>query len=1088
MDDNASERDAPISTSEAQRPDHAHIPVEIPRPRDISLKIAATDSPIFRANLHTYEDDLEELSKWLDQFSKGLRTLLEDGTSMNESVKLVIVQASKTVSIQEFDTERLNVTLKTFSEAMMDMHACKTKLLKDAGAKLLFPISQLLGDDIKDLKESRKNCEKICDKYEAAISRYASLSKSRESSALREDAFQLYETRKAYFHQYLNYAASMNRFKLSLDSFLTDKILITIYSYLEYYQSTYEIFLSLKPHMDELRSLLKEKQEQYKQALFKQDASKKLLEDDLKYRFMPDAPAPAAGREKSGYLFRKRQTKSISLTHWRRIYAIIQNGFFSWMTLGKNRTQVLSSDEIHVLLCEIKVTSDQVDRRFCFEIYSTKRTILLQAESEEDMSSWIQTFENAKNHALTSSQHSLTNAEFKHDLRKRSTVDEVIKTAGEISELVSKPSISISSITDGSFTGQQLSYNDLTYQKYNEDLHQFLPSLTKDEYVVSVLPCALQKEVSLQGKLHLTQHRFIFYSNIFGQVTLFEIRFTDVITIQRFEYSFYSTVKITTNENQFTFKTFLAEDTRILTAFNLLHEQQIKGKKMTLQDIYNYVMSNNTAILGKNIGSTVAVTDVPKVESEESLRTEEEKSSSPKPPPTNTFLDTPFGNPMNYKTSEDLLSSFAKGDCGCKEHLERVELDITLPLPCKFIFEGLFGDGSHGEGRMSKTLREKRGLTNYTSTGTFVQDSSTGISKMEAKYMLPVNSALVRTKETQCMEVSKILRKEEYLNYVVEVTAKTPDVPFGDAFETVTRQCMTAIESDKCRYIFSYSIVFYRSSMLKGVIKNAAFKGLYDYAKLLEKFLQDVAKQAGLKPSIPEAILPHEEAIEEEGLFISPAPKKIKLLPFVPPIQLDQGNLLTQSIKVIISPPTIIAILLLFSLSLFMNIRHWYTSDYTLEYRDESIPLAFPLTIVDLVLKESREFSKENWMNRLAENEMKWINDNINLDDDTWKRFLQSIVVDYPINANQFNDTQNWYSTDYHNLDRLYNILRHKVDHMRIKLGIILEKIKHLDKSILMSRYVNWLMDRLAQCYHQDGSCSIWERKILRICDESVSK
>ncbi len=47
------------------------------------------------------------------------------------------------------------------------------------------------------------------------------------------------------------------------------------------------------------------------------------------------------------------------------------------------------------MMCEIRPI-DLNDRRFCFEIYTGQQSQIYQAESEDDMMDWINTFHAAK--------------------------------------------------------------------------------------------------------------------------------------------------------------------------------------------------------------------------------------------------------------------------------------------------------------------------------------------------------------------------------------------------------------------------------------------------------------------------------------------------------------------------------------------------------------------------------------------------------------------------------------------------------------------------------------------------------------------
>lgn len=62
----------------------------------------------------------------------------------------------------------------------------------------------------------------MLDKYETQLYRYHVLSKQKEASALREDAFQMYELRKLYVKTSSDYFAKLVTFKANLENILVE--------------------------------------------------------------------------------------------------------------------------------------------------------------------------------------------------------------------------------------------------------------------------------------------------------------------------------------------------------------------------------------------------------------------------------------------------------------------------------------------------------------------------------------------------------------------------------------------------------------------------------------------------------------------------------------------------------------------------------------------------------------------------------------------------------------------------------------------------------------------------------------------------
>ena len=360
---------------------------------------------------------------------------------------------------------------------------------------------------------------------------------------------------------------------------------------------------------------------------------RKIIEEDIRFKVMPDSPPGPVTAVRSGYLFKKKQGKSIVPT-WRRIYATIQEGAFSYCSIGKVRGQIIQSNQINVLLCEVKV-ADSVERRFCFEINSAKRYFIFQAESDIELKAWLDSFEAAKKEALAMrppigpsfdsldinglkdgsegkqrrnavlpEYSAAANSNSKKDavlIHKTaplsfSTMKDMLPLTSEAESLLRLRSFN-SNPSNNSSGNCSFQYNDAVFEKYNSDLHEQLPGLDPLEFVLSVIPCALQKEISLQGRLYLTQSKFYFYSNIFGRVTLIPISYRDVISLQKYEYNYYSTIKIHCKESRYTFKTFILDDTKTIDAFNLFCKNDFQENPLSLSELFQKVRSSQSEYL-----------------------------------------------------------------------------------------------------------------------------------------------------------------------------------------------------------------------------------------------------------------------------------------------------------------------------------------------------------------------------------------------------------------------------------------------------------------------------------------------------------
>lgn len=116
----------------------------------------------------------------------------------------------------------------------------------------------------------------------------------------------------------------------------------------------------------------------------------------------PPAPEPSSEpvpSEKQGWLFMRTLASKPTRTLWLRRWFFVHNGIFGWLVQGYKGGAMEESEKIGVLLCNIKPAFNE-DRRFCFEVKTKDTTVLLQAETQTELMSWLAVFEQAKRTAV----------------------------------------------------------------------------------------------------------------------------------------------------------------------------------------------------------------------------------------------------------------------------------------------------------------------------------------------------------------------------------------------------------------------------------------------------------------------------------------------------------------------------------------------------------------------------------------------------------------------------------------------------------------------------------------------------------------
>lgn len=128
----------------------------------------------------------------------------------------------------------------------------------------------------------------------------------------------------------------------------------------------------------------------------------------------------------------------------------------------------------------------------------------------------------------------------------------------------------------------------------NAELHSLFPDLNQEETYITVVNCALQKDILLQGRLFLTQHYLAFHSNIFGFITTLIIPFNEIKLIEkRMTIIIPNAISISTIDNWYFFTSFMTRDQTYAKIVNLwnqniplvsgsLENSQILGSEVSL--------------------------------------------------------------------------------------------------------------------------------------------------------------------------------------------------------------------------------------------------------------------------------------------------------------------------------------------------------------------------------------------------------------------------------------------------------------------------------------------------------------------------
>lgn len=237
------------------------------------------------------------------------------------------------------------------------------------------------------------------DKYEVQLAKYSALSKSKEPSSIREEAFRLHEARKEYVRMSGQHVLRILNFRSSLEHCLVERFSSVTLAHKDFYNDI-QIWANLDAAVSFWRQWLTDDKVTCAYQLQKQQIARKRLEDEYIQRIAPDhelvkytvptSPTHSQAtfiNSKWGYLFVR-----VSRHTWYRKWFFLYSGYFGACQVDKQKNAVVCESRISVENGSIQPITDS-DRRFCFEVSSQETSFTLQAETENDLQDWIRVFQ-----------------------------------------------------------------------------------------------------------------------------------------------------------------------------------------------------------------------------------------------------------------------------------------------------------------------------------------------------------------------------------------------------------------------------------------------------------------------------------------------------------------------------------------------------------------------------------------------------------------------------------------------------------------------------------------------------------------------
>ncbi|XP_068160705.1 protein Aster-C isoform X2 [Antennarius striatus] len=427
-----------------------------------------------------------------------------------------------------------------------------------------------------------------------------------------------------------------------------------------------------------------------------------------------------------------------------------------------------------------------------------------------------------------------------------------------------------------------------TYKQKLDEFKKLFKELPDTERLLVDYPCALQRDILLQGRLYLSENWLCFYSNVFWG-TKITLILKDVTTLTREKTArlIPNAIQVCTTTEKF-FLTSLSAREKTYQSVLQTWQRTVTGKPLTglewLQMVKQHYgcelglshedmeslqlsaessmqtslmarpggddnpgrLEQTASFLGPLEASTPQVEDLPSIISSQVSSNVEDShshntSSRHSPAPSLDRLASDQAskrsllsldlNANEHSVSEQSGSESIEDEdrVGLSNVQGRLYLNRVFHISANKMFDLLFTDSS-----FIRRFMKVRKITN-ASFPAWQKDSS-GNMKRSLNYTITINNPLIGkfSTATENQTLYKESRDSQY--YLVDSEVYTHDVPYHDYFYTHNRYYIISNSKRKCR-LRVYTDVKYKKQpwgLVKSFITKNSWSGIEDYFRQLE--------------------------------------------------------------------------------------------------------------------------------------------------------------------------------------------------------------------------------------------------------------
>ncbi|SJM88064.1 related to protein SIP3 [Zygosaccharomyces bailii] len=414
----------------------------------VAYKEASLDTPSFRASVNHFQTKVELLEDWIEKtvgFTENHYNVAMDDFNRAQSTFLTQLLPSPIMLSNGFVDNQLYTPwlVESFNNDYAEFSAKLLKIISGLDSGYPNALLELMNNYIEPYKSKRANFEYYQNKHDGMLNQHQAVNISLPGvtpSSIRENALQLFEVRKGYLDASLELIGTISKMKLGIDKFvmqiiglaqlksdytfkesgkkvdLTPLLKENFVAYSDWVENSMEAAQSLQQEMENAkRQVLQSTAYRLAPSRDLNDYNVKAINSNiLQYNVIE---TPKESPEKCGWLYMKTSLSSPQRDIWVRRWCFLKNSVFGIFLLSLSKTYVEETDKFGIFLTNVEYEPNE-DRKFCFglkiigdktaETDSSKElNLTFQAESLEDLKSWLKAFAVARKYASRLEPNSL---------------------------------------------------------------------------------------------------------------------------------------------------------------------------------------------------------------------------------------------------------------------------------------------------------------------------------------------------------------------------------------------------------------------------------------------------------------------------------------------------------------------------------------------------------------------------------------------------------------------------------------------------------------------------------------------------------